>query len=387
MPNNVDWLRVKEVIVPSILKMLECETSLDEESGLNIVRLPASKSKVIDDWKKDVDKYRESGLELKEAPLGTHENMNSPGKITLYSENIGRCFWVCINDLLTNRHKISKEDLRGLCEAAVFQVFTHEQFHHYCDVISHITGHRESNSLSNGVNLDEEALAVAWSWHEVQRSLPAADELSPKLFQASLTWWYDNIQAMGYRDWKKYSHKHFFMDGLVPHLIAPCVNNTLSGNRVNLGHWLYKMMENSEWCADAVDYCQADRKGSAPFPIDRKKSIQHTNLRECLEEMGVLNACTTIPVAVKGDLILSGKGLGSLTDIGKMLKEVDGCICLHDNPIQSDILGLLQISNLKKVCLDNKALQKIINKYLPQGDILDCVDELHDAGFSKYARL
>jgi hypothetical protein len=57
------------------------------------------------------------------------------------------------------------------------------------------------------------------------------------------------------------------------------------------------------------------------------------------------------------------------------------------NPIKECILGLLKIKNLTNVTLDNKEVQDIINKYLPEGNIVECQSELIEAGFEEFAKL
>jgi hypothetical protein len=103
--------------------------------------------------------------------------------------------------------------------------------------------------------------------------------------------------------------------------------------------------------------------------------------------MPEINKLAPLGAIVKGDIILCGKEISSLHDIHKILNEVDGFIHLQDNPIKSDALSLLKIKKLKGVYLDNKALQEIINKYLPEGDLLDCLEDLIEADLSDYATL
>lgn len=380
MSKNNEWARIEQQTVPAILKMLEWET----RDG--IVCLPETAHEFIENWRKSVESYRKNGLDHLEGEetatlLGKHENMSSPGKIILCRENIGRCFWVCISDLLSVQHKITPIDLGHLCEAAVFKTFTHEQFHHYCDVINRITKQR-------GMKQAEEALAVAWSWHEVQRSLPTAQKLPPSIFQASLSWWYDSITALGYRDWKNFGHKHFFIQGLVHHLIASDGNHLLIDNGCDLGYWLYKMMENPDWCADAVRYSVVDRNGKTEThsETNQESSIASADLKSCLEGMRILVA--NGKVSVNGDLILCDEGLSSLHDIHETVHSVSGSICLQDNPIKSHVLGLLKIKDLKSVILDNKKIESIINKHLKGSrDIFDTQNELMDAGFGDFAQL
>jgi hypothetical protein len=62
-------------------------------------------------------------------------------------------------------------------------------------------------------------------------------------------------------------------------------------------------------------------------------------------------------------------------------------IDLGNNPILSNVLGLLKIEGLMVVYLLNKEVQAIINKYLPMGDIFKCQEELIEAGFEDYAKI
>lgn len=90
---------------------------------------------------------------------------------------------------------------------------------------------------------------------------------------------------------------------------------------------------------------------------------------------------------VKGELVLCGKGLRTLHNIHKIIGRIEGTINLQDNPISSHILGLCKIKDLKRAMLDNKEVEAIINKYLPEGDIIGCQQELIEDGFDEYAQL
>jgi len=86
----------------------------------------------------------------------------------------------------------------------------------------------------------------------------------------------------------------------------------------------------------------------------------------------------------------------SLADIDKYVKEAKRTISLSDNSLERNILGLLKIKGLTALQYgfpsgkpSDKALE-IIDKYLPVKDanaLLDCQDELIDAGLSEYARI
>jgi hypothetical protein len=100
-----------------------------------------------------------------------------------------------------------------------------------------------------------------------------------------------------------------------------------------------------------------------------------------------LTSLTGAPASVGGDFSCSNNQLTSLKDIHKYIKSIGKTFYLADNPIKSHVLGLLKIKGLKSVELDNKEVEKILNKYLPEGDILDCQQELIEAGFDAYAQL
>ena len=86
--------------------------------------------------------------------------------------------------------------------------------------------------------------------------------------------------------------------------------------------------------------------------------------------------------------------LTSLESIHMHVHEIWGNADFRKNPIKSHVLGLLKIKKLQMVELDNKEVQKIINKYLHQGgkdpsirDIVDCQEELMDNDLEDYALL
>ena len=78
----------------------------------------------------------------------------------------------------------------------------------------------------------------------------------------------------------------------------------------------------------------------------------------------------------------------NLHNIHKVIKSCP-IISLRGCPLTSHVLGLLKIKKLDSVKLaaSLEPLEKIINKYLPEGDILECQQELIEAGFEEYAQL
>ena len=109
------------------------------------------------------------------------------------------------------------------------------------------------------------------------------------------------------------------------------------------------------------------------------------------------------PKKIRNLLALDGNPIKSLKGIHKIIEEIEDLILPHS--IESNILGILKIRNLRKVSFksfgssanvsDRDAQQKdqiskIINKYLPNptmDQIIDCQNELIDAGFEEYAEL
>lgn len=94
------------------------------------------------------------------------------------------------------------------------------------------------------------------------------------------------------------------------------------------------------------------------------------------------------PKKITGYLEASWNNLTSLAGIHLQINHIGGWARFSKNPIESHVLGLLIINGLNKVWLDNKEVQNIINKYLAGSrDVMDCQNELMDAGFDEYAQL
>lgn len=69
-----------------------------------------------------------------------------------------------------------------------------------------------------------------------------------------------------------------------------------------------------------------------------------------------------------------------------------GILNINNNPIESSVLGVLLIPGLKKFEMDNNLnVEKILNKYLPntrgKEAVVDCQNELIDAGLDDFAQL
>jgi len=126
---------------------------------------------------------------------------------------------------------------------------------------------------------------------------------------------------------------------------------------------------------------------------------QLTSLEFCPKEVGgyfycSVNQLTSLefcPKEVGGEFWCSFNKLTSLADIHKRLKKMNGTFYAPDNPIKSNVIGLMLVAGCKEVKLDNKEVEKIMNKHFksPFGHLrlLECQEDLLSAGFEEYAKL
>jgi len=106
------------------------------------------------------------------------------------------------------------------------------------------------------------------------------------------------------------------------------------------------------------------------------------------------NKLTTLkgaPASVGGYFYCSDNKLTSFKDIRKQLKKINGTFYTHNNPLKSNVIGLLLAPGCKKVELDNKKVEEIMNRYLPNTGgfrwLLDCQEELYEARLDEWAEL
>ena len=137
----------------------------------------------------------------------------------------------------------------------------------------------------------------------------------------------------------------------------------------------------------------APKKVSATFSCNRNKRL--TSLIGGPEEVGGHYSCRSCdltslegaPKKISGSFYCDGnKRLTSIAGIHKRIKEIEG-IFRCDSDLSGPVLGLLKIKKLRKVVLKDQELTAILNKYLPEGDLIDCQQELIDAGYEEQAKL
>jgi hypothetical protein len=97
------------------------------------------------------------------------------------------------------------------------------------------------------------------------------------------------------------------------------------------------------------------------------------------------------PASVGGYFNCSSNQLTSLEGIHKILKMMNGTFYVLNNPIKSNVIGLLLVKGCKKVELDNTQVEEIMNRHLqsPFGHkrVLECQSEMLDAGLGDWAKL
>lgn len=103
---------------------------------------------------------------------------------------------------------------------------------------------------------------------------------------------------------------------------------------------------------------------------------------------------------IGGDLFIMETQISSFHDIHKHIDSIGGHIGVsHSQELTDSFLGLLKIKNLKGITVYGVVVKKakkhanmmnairIVNKHLPEGDIIACQQELIEAGLDNYAKL
>ena len=92
------------------------------------------------------------------------------------------------------------------------------------------------------------------------------------------------------------------------------------------------------------------------------------------------------PLVVNGDFTCSEVNVSSLTGIGKnYAKHIGGDFT--SNRAFTHMLGLVLVDGLKLINTCNSPVDKILNKYIGTGNVIECQDALIDAGFIEQAKL
>ena len=160
-----------------------------------------------------------------------------------------------------------------------------------------------------------------------------------------------------------------------------------------------------------ADECDLRSLKGIPVKINGDLSIVKnsnlTSLKGCSEEVSNFFAsqCNLLSLEgfpkVKRDIDISlNQNLTSLKGIHKIIEEINGSLSIGTS-VKSNILGILKIKNVKELKFSLQSapindvtrltqLANIINWYLPNpttSQIIDCQNELIEAGFEEYAEL
>ena len=76
-----------------------------------------------------------------------------------------------------------------------------------------------------------------------------------------------------------------------------------------------------------------------------------------------------------------------LTSLDHLPKKMNGTLGLKGLSKITNYLVIFKTKGVTKIEHDNKHLERIINKYLPTRDMLNCQDELIEVGLEKYAEI
>lgn len=101
-----------------------------------------------------------------------------------------------------------------------------------------------------------------------------------------------------------------------------------------------------------------------------------------------LNSVFGANIDILGDCLLDRNSLNNLSNFHKHFKSIHGRLSLKLNPIKSHVVSVLLIDKLTSIEMDDKVIEHILNKQLAGNrDVLGCIDELIEAGYSNYAQI
>jgi hypothetical protein len=144
----------------------------------------------------------------------------------------------------------------------------------------------------------------------------------------------------------------------------------------------------------SLEYCPSEVGGDFSCSDNKLTSLEY-----CPSEVGGSFYCSDnkltsleyCPSEVGGNFYCSYNELISLKDIHKQLTKMKGKFVAPQNPIKSHVIGILLVEGCTGLLIDNKKVEAIINKYLPNKEgkagFMKCKHELQDADFDEYAKL
>jgi hypothetical protein len=144
----------------------------------------------------------------------------------------------------------------------------------------------------------------------------------------------------------------------------------------------------------SLEYCPSEVGGSFYCSNNELTSLKYCQSKVVGNFWCSNNKLTSLeycPSEVGGSFGCSNNKLTSLKDIHKQLTKMKGKFVAPNNPIKSHVIGILLVEGCTELEIDNKKVEAIINKYLPNTEgkagFMKCKHELQDADFDEYAKL
>ncbi|MDB4606318.1 hypothetical protein OAH04_00815 [Crocinitomicaceae bacterium] len=153
--------------------------------------------------------------------LGSYHPISSPGRITLYVNNLIGFTWYVTKELIKRDHYIDLEVFNQIVYNVVRKTIYHELFHHYCNFNRIFSDGRALYDFET-----EEALAVAFSRIYLgieNNQLP----LYTDLFKIAYRY-----RGRGYKDWVLYQNESAFLDELIKYSSYQTKLSNLSGSNL-----------------------------------------------------------------------------------------------------------------------------------------------------------
>jgi hypothetical protein len=130
-----------------------------------------------------------------------------------------------------------------------------------------------------------------------------------------------------------------------------------------------------------------------PFKFEYVYDLQIDNIH--LSESGTIKELEDWFPAKANNVRMDNTGVYDFHNIDKILKVCETLVISYNPQYSENFLGLLKIKGLREFKLsyttkdrdEGLKLLKILRKYLPEGDLFDCQEELIEAGFEKVAGL
>lgn len=298
--------------------------------------------------------------------LGLYRCGTPTGDIVLYLDAIASCCRAIGQELADTGWLIGDKERQALATISVKKTLYHEQFHHLSDMFRRLTGSTRSNHHK------EEALAVSWSYLHLLAAMvdTGFERFGADFVQAAMDSWYSGYTAPGYRDWERYVHCHVFLEETSDHLMAPrsgVDRDSLIARMpdIQAGTNLFvRILMNSGRRGEEIFFPSGPGLASdRAWVVEQSVGFVGSGLHLC---------CTMSDLS---------------PDMHRTYRDKKfEYVCVKESPMIRHVLELFDVEGAKHVYGDGKWVD-VINKYLPENDIIGAQDELFDAGLDEFAEV